>query len=232
MDEHWPNPRFYRWVGVSYGTGTSLEPTECPEDGTTAYMGSDWQETTEDDADVVEVPYTVWGDYVGSSVERSNYRSLLRDYPDVFIDISGGYWSHVLYIRPRTMLQTDGLFESITALFDYPLYDEEDHSELEMTEAWEAWDGWVKFDLGRALATEYDLDVDNWTEEEWDFIKQRFYAISGDENGYPYMEDATNVVFPHFEETTETLANEIATLGFANDPRRPNPNQLTLEEGE
>ena len=106
MGEYWHDPRFYRWAGVSYGTGTTLEPTEPPEDGSSAYMGSDWEQVPESDAEFVEVPYTVWGDYVGSSVERSNCRSLLRDYPESFIHITGGYGSEVLYIRTSTLLRT------------------------------------------------------------------------------------------------------------------------------
>ena len=79
-----------------------------------------------------------------------------------------------------------------------------------MDEAWAAWDGWVKFDLGREISEVSDLDVDNWSDEEWEFVKQRFYTLSGEANGYPYMESATDVVFPYFEETAQTLATEIS----------------------
>ena len=56
-----------------------------------------WQEVdTQQEADVIDVPYTVWGDYVPSTVERSNFRALVEDYPDTIRAIYGDYGSHCL----------------------------------------------------------------------------------------------------------------------------------------
>ncbi len=232
-DRVWDGARFLRWEGYDYNTGL---PSPCPEPGTTSYMGSEWRECRKGErADVVEVPFTVWGDYVGSTVERSNYRSLVEDYPDTFVEISGGYWSHVLYL-PTFKLGVEGLREAIQGLLDYPLYNEEDHSMLEMDLAWEAWDGYLRSDIERELHDDMDMDhlgSDDWTEEQWTFFRDRYYSLTMETDYGPECEGATgSVVFPFHESVIAKLVHEIETMGFEHDPRRPNPNQLQLTEGE
>lgn len=215
----WPDPIYYRW--------DPYRDLEMPEDGTTGYMGSKWRPCGAEDADVIEVPYTVWGDYVGSTVERSNYRSLVEDYPDTFIEISGGYWSHVLYIRPERLNATEGLVEAIEGLFDYPLYNEDDHSQLEMDIAWEAWDAYLRSDIERDDIPEH-LCSEDWSDEDWEFFRQEYYRLTYEQNYGPEMEGADSCDFPFHDQVIEQLIREIETLGFEHDPRRPNPNQLTM----
>lgn len=226
----WPDAKFYVWKGMNYnGPGNEWTASPCPEPGTSAPMGSDWQEVdTQQEADVIDVPYTVWGDYVGSTVERSNFRAFVEDYPDTFVEIYGDYGSHCLYL-PTFKLSAD-LVEAIRHLFDYPLYDEQDHSMLENDIAWEAWDGYLKFDINREIPD--DLGSDDWTDEEWEFFKQRYYTLTYEQNYGPECEDAVSAYFPFHDEVMELLVDEIRTLGFEHDPRRPNPNQLTLENSE
>ena len=215
--EIWHDAMYYRWRGYDYRTG---HPTPCPEPGTSAPMGSDWETVaTQREADVIEVPYTVWGDYVGSTVERSNYRSLLGDYPETFIEIYGGYWSHVLYL-PTFKLSQD-LVDVIRGLFDYPLVNEEDHSQLEMEIAWEMWDGWLKSEVEDGLNATYEIDTDDWSDEDWTFIQERYYSRTYEQNYGPESGDATSVHFPFHDQVMDELAEEISTLGLEHDPRRP-----------
>jgi hypothetical protein len=224
MSEPWMNAKFIVWQGYDYGTGKA---TPCPEPGETGHMGYEWKECRPGEtADVVEVPYTCWGDYVGSTVERSNFRSLVEEYPDTFIEVYGGYDSHVLYLP--TFKLTREIKELVNALFDYPLVNDEDHSMLEIDLAWEAWDDWLRYDLFSDLVEYEGLDPDEWTNEEVEFVRERYYAIAMENTG-PVCEDAVSAYFPNHDETTETLAVELQTLGFEHDPRRPNPNQLEME---
>ena len=101
---------------------------------------------------------------------------------------------------------------------------------LENDIAWEAWDGYLKFDINREIPD--DLGSDDWTDEEWEFFKQRYYTLTYEQNYGPECEDAVSAYFPFHDEVMELLVDEIRTLGFEHDPRRPNPNQLTLENTE
>ena len=173
---------------------------------------------------VYEVPVTLWGDYCGSSVERSNYRSLLRDYPELFIEVYGDFYSKRLYIPADKM--DDEMREMLVGLEEqYPLYDEEDHSSLEMDCAWEAWDLYLKDEFS---SMETELHWEDWTDKDWEFVQQRYYDLTYDQSGCPYMESADSVVFPDHDKVTEELWTELETLGLEHDPRRPNPNQMTL----
>ena len=123
-----------------------------PEPGSTWTYG-DWDEpVSPDEATHVMVPYTGYSDYSGSGVDKSNNRSLLRDYPETFTEAVGGYDTEELmlsadYYAPRDSEshdsraeRTEYLIRALEHLSDYPLYDEEDYSALEMEEADNAWE--------------------------------------------------------------------------------------------
>lgn len=127
-----------------------------------------------------------YGDYVGSCVERSNHRSLLRDFPDVFVEISYGYggyalaiplfvpaegvaraygplngepgsgWTYNLDTPHYALDRAEDLADILDHLaYDYPLYDEEDHSELERELAEQAiGDPWRQQEIRVAVADE------------------------------------------------------------------------------
>ena len=150
-----------------------------------------------------EVPCTLWGDYCGDGVQRSNYRSLLRDYPETFIEVYGDYGSHYLAMCPIDL--TEELAEIFVNLVEqYPLYDEEDHSELEMEEATEQYQQWAKDDILFSLRRDYDIDTDNIS-ETW--LEQRFWQWCGEQSQYPYLEDAVSIVYPDMDGFVREMAS-------------------------
>jgi hypothetical protein len=99
-----------------------------------------------------------WGDYSGSTWTRSNHRSLLRDYPGVFVEISYAFGGQGLAIPLFVEAEAPSVFQPVRTIgyefpcheahydaeaagalaeilsglaHDYPIYDEEDHSHLE-----------------------------------------------------------------------------------------------------
>jgi hypothetical protein len=125
------------------------DPGMMPEPGGRWPYG-EWEDSSPQQATHVLINYTGWSDYSGSTVERSNYRSLLRDYPDTFTDVYGGHSTSELMLSVRWTAPDDGrasLLDDLRALADYPLYDEEDHSMLEMELADEAWDAYLDYDV-------------------------------------------------------------------------------------
>jgi hypothetical protein len=100
------------------------------------------------------------GDYViatqnrdSDALARSNYRRILSDlqalpYPDDMeppaYDFRAGHWAvgWVEYIIVSSTAPDDTIIaaaEIVAALSDYPVYDEEDYSELEYSEACDYW---------------------------------------------------------------------------------------------
>lgn len=166
--------------------------------GTLGMMSAGEHET----ATHYEVPVTLWGDYCGDSYGRSNYRSLLRDYPDTFIEVTGDYWSQYLAIPADSL--TDDLEGIFTGLAEqYPLYDEEDHSQLEMEEADEQWYSWAKSDVLFSLSRDYGIDTDAIDPEE--LTDAFWFDVSGWPES-PRLENAVTIHFPYLDGFIEAMA--------------------------
>lgn len=103
----------------------------------------------------LEVPYSTYSDYSGCTVERSNCR-VFEDMFKEFLGtdmwtIYGGYGTSGILITVKLYENNEDVREVISGLFDYPLINEDDLSELEMEIEDEDWDNWIKFDLTREL---------------------------------------------------------------------------------
>ncbi len=104
----------------------------------------------EDGTAFVSCDHLCVGDYGGAgSVGEANIRSLQSDFPDSFVR-HGDYYSRRLWLPDNEEMREiiKGLEEN------YPLYDEEMHSEVEMEWQQEAWDLWLEDDLVRTLPEE------------------------------------------------------------------------------
>lgn len=106
-----------------------------------------------------QVEYATGSDYSGGSVHESNYQVLgemLEEHhpedaePVVWARTSGGHGTYGIVVRYGDL--EDEVREAIDALEDYPLMDEEHHSQLEMEQQNEAWDDWARKDFIKAVA--------------------------------------------------------------------------------
>ena len=85
------------------------------------------------------------------AVSRSNYRSLIRDFPDF-------PWVRVSYMNTDGLgcfvadLTEDMLGILVGLSVEYPLYDEEDHSELQDEEIDASWKDWISGEVYRELS--------------------------------------------------------------------------------
>ncbi len=154
----------------------------------------------EDTQVLLRVPYTAWGDYGGDVYDRSNMRSLLRDYPDTFVVGNGNYFSSTLYLPVTWTPPEDGragLLEVLAGLLEHPVYDDEDVSGLQMEIAEDAWDAWLSYDV-RSDLSDHLLPDD-------DALRADVYRLLGEQPVAYEAEGATDVRFPY-------LPNVIATL--------------------
>jgi hypothetical protein len=120
-----------------------------------------------------------------TTVDRSNFRSLMRDYPDVWTNIS---YSNVEALGAYVDNLSDELIDVIAGLSDgYPVYDEEDLGELEDSEISSAWDNHLSWDARRDLPEDLQdaWDTLNTSGVNNDTIGQAFYQAMSDIGYYP-----------------------------------------------
>lgn len=118
-----------------------------------------------------QVEYATGSDYSGGSVHESNYR-VLRErleelYPEdaspvVWARTSGGHGTYGIVVRYNDL--DEEIREALEGLEDYPLLDEQDHSNLEIEQQDEAWDNWAKDDFIKECAKDLEIDPDELTE--------------------------------------------------------------------
>lgn len=99
--------------------------------------------------------------------QRSNYRRLMADYPDVLT--RDYYW---LSANVRDL--SDELVSVLCGLAtEYPLYDESDVSELESDDVWEAFAAYLHADLRRSLTS---AERELWDLLPFDALRTAFYG--------------------------------------------------------
>jgi len=199
--------------------------------GTRTYMGDmEYVSLTYPDTAMYRVDHSVSGsDYSGSDYDRSNYRSLLRDYPDTFIDVWGGHDIYGLAL-PLTFGQCNGTCaedvwqrdecdcvsraDSVTdiliGLTDYPVYDESDHSELIDERATDAWDQYLCADLQSTLSAMFAADVDLSAH------RSDFYTLCSDRDIYAEPDGHCDVVFRGIDDTDFLIALYRITVAAGN----------------
>jgi hypothetical protein len=103
-------------------------------------------------------------DYSGSLVQKANYRKFSEDFADGedtwWTNVPGGHGTYGILIDMQGVpddISTD-VAEFLNSLHDYPLADEDLHSEMEMEAQEEAWNGWAERDFARALEKKFAGD--------------------------------------------------------------------------
>ncbi len=131
---------------------------------------------------LLEVPFTAYGDYAGSTVERSNLESIVRDYGNMFVVLVGNYGYESLFycLDCLTKAQKAIVQDIVEGLEAYPLYDEEYYSELEYTLTLELLnDVWFSRDVYKALPDDYKpLDTEGYTLDYDELNKTQQAALS------------------------------------------------------
>lgn len=156
--------------------------------------------------DFVEIPYTSSGDYTNFSCvsNMSNNRILMKDFKDLIL-IYGSYSYETLFIQLKDLQKEENeeLFNIIDDLFQYPILDEQDESELINELAEKAWNNWLEYDFKRELY-KY-LDEDKYELEDYDLksIFYKFIEITGD-----YFESDGNDVYIHINDIVQTMVQK------------------------
>lgn len=131
-------------------------------------------------------------DYSGTLVEISNCRVLKERFPWL-VELYGGHGTRGLAYLGKRENQNDELIEAIDALTDYPLADDQDHSDLECERESEAWSEahGGEYDFVRALAKYFD-EIDEDHEHDSDLVTDALIASAGIPRRY-YVDTLTSV---------------------------------------
>jgi hypothetical protein len=137
----------------------------------------------------IEAPYSTWSDYSGSTAERSNCRVLsdmLKDKPGVY-PIYGGYSTTGLLISMEYLESDSDLQDTLADLFNYPVINEDDWSQLECEIEDEDWASWIKYDLQHELDSR-DIAYPDDDAKLYELYRRAMNAA----HEYPIFEDAVS----------------------------------------
>jgi hypothetical protein len=163
-------------------------------------------------------PYASGSYYMGTAVERSNYRVIQDQLPaDCLVDISGvhdtygvaflGTLESPMMIVAGELVDADedtatAIREVVDSLENYPLLNESDHSELEAELEVEAWNDWGARDFERALESEFGID-----EIDPKVRDATWWAFSSQGSGSMVVEEGCSVHF-NINECTQWLRKD------------------------
>lgn len=140
-----------------YYVNPDTKPGDTVHLGGTTCDRTPWRELTRP---LVAIDATAYSDYSGSSVERSNHRVMLadEDMAPHLVRVIGSHGTAMLAYFPTDESMPDDahsapepLRDAIAAMADYPILDDDDHSELETELETEAWAGHGREDFKRAF---------------------------------------------------------------------------------
>ncbi len=107
--------------------------------------------------------YLCGSDYSGNTLERSNYAVFCEEYSDslgeLWWETPGGHGMFGVAIRADCT--DESIVETLKALADYPIMDEDHHSGLEMEEQNEQWYSCDRADFVRQLEKHSEMDLDD-----------------------------------------------------------------------
>lgn len=114
----------------------------------------------------IELPYCTYSDNSGGTVERSNNRCIVEDFKqhlgNGMYQVYGGYGTSAILVSVDFFNSNEELQDAIEGLLQYPIYSEDDHSNLEMEIEDEDWDSYRRDELISMLedaGIEYDEDT-------------------------------------------------------------------------
>lgn len=136
----------------------------------------------ESDRDRVMLNFTLHGDYVGSTLEKSNFYVLnerlgkavvenlgldpeeilketfsLSDVMGIKIWTGSYSTNAIAIVGDMPIWAWEVIIEALESVVNYPLLDEDDHSERNMKDVWESWESWQYQDFLRSLR-KYNLE--------------------------------------------------------------------------
>lgn len=154
--------------------------------------------------DCILIPYSSGSDYSGTTVELSNFNCIKEDFNQYILELYGGFGSFGLLIKLSDLETVPELQELFDQLESYPLYSDDDLSQLESELLNQVWEVYMEYDFPRTLK-ENNIDPDSIDDLEllfWDSL--HLANESGDcepiyeSNSVPYID--VDKLIPYIKE--------------------------------
>jgi len=135
------------------------------EDETEAALWVRRKLTWEEHPELWVPKFCSWSNYVGGSLEKSNGKALIRDFPDLFKEGIGGYGTiWVGMPEDKRLTLADDAWENlryvIEGMEDYPVIDEVLMSQIENEAKWEDWQHYGRNAIREELIKKFGHDAD------------------------------------------------------------------------
>lgn len=194
-----------------------------------------WYEGVGPDYEWFVPDYLTGSQYSGGYVTRSNYESFRDAFethdPPFYVETSGGHGTYgiVLHI-PST---PEEAWEMLCALDNYPLLDEEHHTELEMQGANEAWESWGarqwKRTIENACGCSCDAVTDSDLREHFEEARERANLYWQAQGETPEMYVDMDKVWDHAEDCS-ALPKGCPRLGEEDEEEAPSSRRAPAAE--
>lgn len=157
-------------------------------------------------AEYIEIPYTLWGDYVGSVVERTNHYYFLETYCDYVINVQGAFSSEWLILKIGSTIPV-AMYDEIMGLANYPIIDDEFMSTLENDIENEDWRSFGKWELRQSLTPRVSEQI---TDEQLRTIVCTMASALGENPMGWEIETATNGFYHNTEQYAKAIMDRYA----------------------
>jgi hypothetical protein len=149
------------------------------------------------DSEFQRVYFSPNGFESSSAVGRSNKEYVLEKYGD----LPGVVQTNFLGLAIRVADLTEEMMEEFAALQNYPVLDDDRHSEMERESQRESWANWVAEEFTTKLEAKFDADIDSCDVEDdelFRFFCDRLNSVGGEwieeSDGGWYIYGIENVV--------------------------------------
>ena len=134
-------------------------------------------------ADYIMPDLLTGSDYSGTTVEKANYRAFVKRYNSGVSRLSGGYNTFAVVISISWLLENpdeaDDILNTLEALDDYPVVDEDELTLYEVELIQEGWESWARHDYLRGLDRKFG-DVDLTDDEAFELFNKVAARIGED----------------------------------------------------
>ena len=152
----------------------------------------------------LELPECAWGDYVGGTCERSNWR-VLKDTPWA-MEVYSSHDGHSLVMPLEIRIPLSFADQMVKLASEYPIIDDDDHSTLEGELADEMWDSFAYADLRRQVEDDTPEAGEKFGDVPEHVMRAWFYEFISKRPEPYHCEDAVSASFPDFDVVAHDIA--------------------------
>ena len=145
--------------------------------------------------------YFVYGDYTGDLVNKANHEAMeeILNKEGIEYEVDQEAYSTYSLLIPFSALENETVKETLEGLQDYPLIDEEKHSELEEELRQESWDSYGRQDFENALTETFEIQLSEMGEDFYlsdEMVDELAYEASNHTSeGYGHYESVNDYWF-------------------------------------